>query len=71
MKFKLTIETRDQILKDNFDDWLKAYTTNDKKLIHKVQHNTVKIHSQKCSCVSKAVMNKLKTMYINLGLFTN
>ena len=68
---KLTIETRDKLLKDNFDLWLKAYTTNDKKLMYKVQLSTVKFHNQKCNCATNAVMNKLKLYYIKEGLFLN
>ena len=67
---KLTIETRDKLLKDNFELWLKAYTTKDKKLMYTVQLKTVKIHGQRCNCTTKAVMNRLKTMYTNLGLIT-
>ena len=68
---KLTAELRDSILKEHFEEWHKAMTTNDRKLMYTVQLKTVKIHGQKCNCVTKAVMNKLKTMYTNLGLFVN
>jgi len=68
---KLTIETRDKLLKDNFDDWLLAYTSNDKKLMYKVQISTVAYHKQKCNCTTKAVMNKLKAYYIKEGLLIN
>jgi len=66
---KLTIETRDKLLKENFELWLKAYTTNDMKLKKEVQLNTLPFHNQRCSCVLNAVMNKLKAYYIKEGLF--
>ena len=65
---KLTAELRDSILKENFDEWLKAYTSKDKKLMHTVQLKTVKIHGQRCNCVTKAVMDRLKSFYIKMGL---
>lgn len=68
---KLTAELRDNILKEHFEEWIKAMTTKDKKLMYTVQLKTVKIHGQRCNCTTKAVMNRLKIMYINLGLFTN
>ena len=68
---KLTAELRDEILREHFEEWLKAYTSKDKKLMYTVQLKTVNIHGQRCNCTTKAVMNKLKTMYTNIGLFTN
>ena len=66
---RLTIESRDKLLKENFEEWRKAYSSNDKKLMYKVQMKTVKFHNQKCNCTTKAVMNKLKTMYTKMGLY--
>ena len=65
----LTIEQRDELLKDNFEDWLKAYTSKDKKLMYKVQLATVAFHKQKCNCTTNAVMNKLKAYYKSKGLY--
>jgi len=67
---KLTTEIRDEILKEHFEEWKEAMAKNDKKLMYTVQLKTVKIHGQRCNCTTKAVMNRLKTMYTNLGLIT-
>ena len=68
---KLTIQTRDELLKKYYDDWLEAYTTKDKNLMYKVQLNTKAFHNQKCSCATKAVMSKLKDYYIREGLYAS
>ena len=68
---KLTKETRDELLKEHFEEWLQAYKTNDKKLMYAVQLKTKAIHNQKCTCVTNAVMNKLKSFYIKMGLFVS
>ena len=66
---KLTIETRDKLLYDNFDLFKRAYSTNDKKLKREVQLSTLPFHNQKCNCTNNAVMNKLKAYYISEGLY--
>ena len=66
---KLTIQTRDELLLKYFDDWLEAYTSNDKKLMYQVQLNTKTFHNQKCTCATKAVMDKLKAYYISKGMY--
>jgi len=68
---KLTIQTRDELLAKYYDDWLKAYTSKDKKLMYEVQLHTKAYHNQKCSCATKAVMDKLKTYYISVGLYAS
>ena len=69
---KLTIETRDKLLKDNFEDWKKAYTTKDNKLSMEVHRRTKAYHGQGCgNCTLKPVMEKLKRYYISVGLFVN
>ena len=66
---KLTIQTRDILLAEHFEDWKLAYTTKDKKLMYTVQLRTVKFHNQKCGCATAAVMNKLKTYYIKMDMY--
>ena len=60
----------DQLLLDNFELWKKAYETNDKELKKEVQNNTLPFHGQKCQCVNRAIMNKLKYVYTKMGLLT-
>lgn len=64
---RLTIEERDKILNDNYDSWLKAVSSNDKKLKYKVQISTVKVHGQRCECSNKAVMSRLRKLYDLIG----
>lgn len=66
---RFTATERDELLEEHFDDWLKAYTTKERKLRYKVQILTVKFHNQRCECANKAVMNKLKAYYIMMGLY--
>jgi len=67
---KLTIQTRDKLLADNFEDWKRAMTNQDKKLMLEVHIKTKAYHRQSCGgCTLKPVMNKLKRYYIDKGLF--
>ena len=66
---RFTAEQRDKLLKDNYVGWLLAYQTQDAKLMHTIQLLTKAYHNQKCTCATKAVMNKLKTYYIKSGLY--
>jgi hypothetical protein len=67
---KLTIETRDILLKENFELWKKAHETKDKKLSLEVHRNTKAYHGQPCGgCTLKPVMNKLKSYYIMMGMY--
>lgn len=66
---KLTIQTRDELLLNHFEEWKKAFETKDKKLMYTVQLLTVKFHNQKCECATNAVMNKLKAYYKKMGMY--